>query len=398
MSDFNFHVNPIGLFDMLHFKKMVPARKQALENGSLDPVSGVYNANQLAKRMHPKTQTLTIAEIVDHGGIAKTFVLTGDGLAPFRAGQYLSVQLKIGSSVLTRPYSISSSPEWVKQGKYALTVKRAADGFASGWILDNWKVGESIVVSGPEGNFYYEPLRDAKHVIGLAGGCGITPFLSMAYAIRDGVEDFGLTLLYGSRKECDILYQRELAQIEQETDKVKVVHILSDEQKDGYEYGFITAERIAETCGEEECSIFLCGPAAMYAFVDKEVEKLKLAGKFVRHELYAAPSAAGALPGYPGDAGKTFTLTVKRFSETLRIPMRASETVLVALERAGIAAPSRCRGGECGWCRSRLESGDVFVPDYLDKRRMADVAAGYIHPCCSYPLSDATIEIWPEQE
>ena len=76
--------------------------------------------------------------------------------------------------------------------------------------------------------------------------------------------------------------------------------------------------------------------------------------------------------------------------------MAACETVLVALERAGIAAPSRCRGGECGWCRSRLAEGDVFIPDYLDKRRMADVLAGYIHPCCSYPLGDLTLEVWPE--
>ena len=76
--------------------------------------------------------------------------------------------------------------------------------------------------------------------------------------------------------------------------------------------------------------------------------------------------------------------------------MAADETVLVALERAGVAAPSRCRGGECGWCRAKLDKGEVFLPEYLDKRRMADVSAGYIHPCCSYPLSDLSIEVWPE--
>ncbi|MEN6419690.1 MAG: FAD-binding oxidoreductase, partial [Clostridiaceae bacterium] len=175
MSDFNFHVKPIGLFDMLHFKKMVPARQKALANGSTDPVTGVYGANKLASRLHPKAQKLTIAEVIDHGENAKSFVLTGKNLAPFRAGQYLSVSLKIGSSVLTRPYSISCSPKWALEGKYALTIKRQQDGFASGWILDNWKVGDEITTSGPEGTFYYEPLRDAKHVVGLAGGCGITP-------------------------------------------------------------------------------------------------------------------------------------------------------------------------------------------------------------------------------
>lgn len=396
MSDFNFHVKPIGLFDMLHFKKMVPARQKALACGSTDHVTGVYGSNKLASRLHPKEQHLTIAEIIEHGDNAKSFVLTGKNLAPFRAGQYVSVSLKIGSSVLTRPYSISCSPKWALEGKYALTIKRQQDGFASGWILDNWKVGDEITVSGPEGTFYYEPLRDAKHVVGLAGGCGITPFLSMAYAIRDGVEDFRLTLLYGSRKECDILYHSELEEIAKATGKVKIVHILSDEQKEGYEYGFITAEAIQAACGTEPCSVFLCGPAAMYAFVDKEVEKLKLAGKFVRHELYAAPASPGKLKGYPGGADKRFTLTVKRYGDTLTLPMEADETVLVALERAGVAAPSRCRGGECGWCRAKLDKGEVFLPEYLDKRRMADVSAGYIHPCCSYPLSDLSIEVWPE--
>lgn len=395
MSDFNFHVKPIGLFDMLHFKKMVPARKKALESGSAEPVTGVYGSNRLAALRHPKEQRLTISEIVEHGESAKSYILSGENLAPFRAGQYLSVQLRIGASVLSRPYSISSSPKWAGEGKYALTIKRAQDGFASGWILDNWKVGGEVVVSGPEGNFYYEPLRDAKRVIGLAGGSGITPFLSMAYAIRDGIEDFELTLLYGSRTEREILYHKELSEIAAATDKVKVVHVLSDEQKDGYEHGFITARLIERYCAEE-CSVFLCGPAAMYAFVDREVEKLKLAGKFVRHELYAAPASPERLPDYPGDASAAYTLTVKRFGETLTMPAAASETVLVALERAGIAEPSRCRGGECGWCRAKLDAGEVFTPEHIDKRRMADHAAGYIHPCCAYPLSDVSIEIWPE--
>ena len=64
MSDFNFHVKPIGLFDMLHFKKMVPARQKALACGSTDHVTGVYGSNKLASRLHPKEQNLTIAEII----------------------------------------------------------------------------------------------------------------------------------------------------------------------------------------------------------------------------------------------------------------------------------------------------------------------------------------------
>jgi ferredoxin-NADP reductase len=398
MKEFNFHVKPIGLLDMLHFKTLVPNRQKKLSQGSLEPVTSVYKVNRLASFLHPRSQRATVSEVIEHGDIAKTYILSGTGLAPFRAGQYVSVRLNINGSVLTRPYSISSSPAWVKEGKYAITVKRTAENFASGWILENWKAGTEVSMSGPEGTFYYEPLRDARHVIGVAGGSGITPFLSMAYAIRDGIEDFELTILYGSRCEADILFREELEAIARECEKVKIANVLSDEQNERFDCGFITAELISKYVKDKPYSLFLCGPAAMYAFLEKEIEKLSLERKYVRRELMAAPSSPAGIKGYPGDETKVYSLTVNMFGNTQTIPMKACETVLTALERAGINAPSRCRSGECGWCRSLLQKGEAFTPAQFDGRRMADIKTGHIHPCCAYPLSDLTIEIWPEQE
>lgn len=54
--------------------------------------------------------------------------------------------------------------------------------------------------------------------------------------------------------------------------------------------------------------------------------------------------------------------------------------------------PSRCRSGQCGWCHSRLVSGEVFIPDEADGRREADKKFGWIHPCCTYPLSDIELD------
>ena len=62
------------------------------------------------------------------------------------------------------------------------------------------------------------------------------------------------------------------------------------------------------------------------------------------------------------------------------------------MEQAGIKAPSRCRSGQCGWCHSRLVSGEVFIPDEADGRREADKKFGWIHPCCTYPLSDIELD------
>lgn len=104
----------------------------------------------------------------------------------------------------------------------------------------------------------------------MAGGSGITPFYSMACAVADGIEDFDLTILYGSRTKDTILLKEELEAVAARSNsRVKVVHVLSDEAAEGYEHGFITAELIRKYAGEEDYSLFLCGPKAMYDFADK---------------------------------------------------------------------------------------------------------------------------------
>ena len=65
----------------------------------------------------------------------------------------------------------------------------------------------------------------------------------------------------------------------------------------------------------------------------------------------------------------------------------------LALERAGIAIDTHCRNGECGFCRSHLLSGDIFVSPVGDGRRMMDKEMGWFHACSSWPLTDLKIKI-----
>ena len=75
------------------------------------------------------------------------------------------------------------------------------------------------------------------------------------------------------------------------------------------------------------------------------------------------------------------------------IEARASEPVAVALERAGIKINTHCRNGECGFCRSHLLSGEIFVSPVGDGRRRMDKEMGWFHACSSWPLSDLKIKI-----
>ena len=393
----NVKVGLIGVLDMLKFKNMAKVREQAIQAAPAKEIKGDFAINNNAKLLHPDHQKLVVSEIIDHAGAgAKTFVFKsaeGKPLAYFRAGQYLSLKLQIGDSFVTRPYSISSSPQWTLEGKVAITVRTNPGGFVADWLLANLKVGDKVIASGGEGQFYYEGLRDAKNVVALAGGSGITPFLSMAYAIRDGIEDFNLTIIFGSRTEENILFREELDAICAACNKVKVVHVLSDEEKEGYEHGFITAQLI-QKYAKDPYSVFICGPEAMYRFVSGEIDKLGLPGKNVRREMLGVTKKVWEQEGYPVECkDKTFRLTIHQGPNEYVVDASANEPILVAIERAGVAAPSRCRSGECGWCRSKLVSGQYFTPAENEGRRHSDVVNDYIHPCCTFALSDLVIEV-----
>ena len=78
---------------------------------------------------------------------------------------------------------------------------------------------------------------------------------------------------------------------------------------------------------------------------------------------------------------------------TKEIPAKATESVLVALERANLNPPSKCRSGECGFCRSLLISGDVYINPISDWRKAGDKKFNYFHPCASYPITDLEIKV-----
>ena len=388
----------------MDFTKMTPARNEVIEKAEAKPLppTNSYVPNQIANALHPGVQHLKVNKIVENEN-AKTYYLEANAekgtksLAYFSAGQYLSIELEIGKMKLNRPYSLASSPKEALEGTYMLTIKRVDGGLASNYILDNWAVGTEVTASEPLGTFTYEPLRDAKTVIGLAGGSGITPFRSLAKAIVDGDEDAELVLLYGTNTLKEAIFQEEFKELEKLSPKFKLVNVFSAEDKDGVEKGFITAELIKKYA-PEQYSIFMCGPQAMVNFVDKEIEKLNLRKKFVRHELFGEYFNPDKEEDYPANVNPTFNITVRIAGKEQTIVANANDSILRSLEKNGIKSPAHCRSGECGWCHSHLISGEIYAPKSVDGRREADLIYGYIHPCCSFPLSDLVIEVPPTKK
>lgn len=382
-------INSFRPKDMLNFKNLPLRRDKAIEDAADSDIVCTFPINENAKALHPAIQDMVVRKITERPeSDARTILLEKADKSPaawFRAGQYVSLKLDIGTSHVTRPYSISSSPLLTKDGQVEITVRRKADGFVTPYLMDSLKEDDHIRISGPEGQFYHERLRDSENVVAVAGGSGITPFLSMARAIRDGVESFNLTILFGSRTEKSIMFKDELCKIQKATDKVKVVHVLSDEEKEGFEHGFIDANLISRYA-PDDYSLFVCGPEAMYRFIEKEIAELGIPPERVRMEVQG-----GVKPEV--DEIKTFKISVVQGPNRYEIFGRNDESILVAMEKSGIVAPSRCRSGECGWCRSKIISGTFIIPEGCDRRRHMDKMTDHVHVCMSYPASDLVIEV-----
>ena len=159
-------MSKIGILDVIKFATLHKTREKIIAKHPANPIKADYPINNLAKTLHPDAQDLVIDEIIEHiGADAKTYILKSADNKPcayFRAGQYLSVLMTIGDSLVTRPYSISSSPKWALEGKYAITVRNNPEGFAAKFIIDEWEKGDHVTVSAPEGTFYYDALPIMK--------------------------------------------------------------------------------------------------------------------------------------------------------------------------------------------------------------------------------------------
>ncbi len=401
---FRITVKPFALLDLLDFKNIVPGRKKRFQKASSACPPAIAPMNALAAQLHPVRQYLRVSKSEQIAPGVKRFELVPDEekgmkqLAYFRAGQYLSIKVNVGGVPVTRPYSLSSSPTESLRGVYQITVKRQENGFVTDYIFDHWSNGTEVEASGPEGQFYYERLRDCAHIAGIAGGSGITPFVSMARQFKK--EDFpvAFTLFYGCNCKNDILFKEELDALAQSSGgRFQAVYVLCKEKDDCAEEGFVSAELIKKYVDPKMCSFFICGPQAMYEFVAAELARFDLPQKQVRREVFGEIKNVSHRADYPKNVPDSFALSVTMRGKTIDIPALREESLLVALERAGLKPPSKCRSGVCSFCRSELVSGDVYIPEDTDGRRAADKTHGFIHPCSSYPLSDIKL-IVPSDE
>ncbi|HZK44498.1 MAG TPA: 2Fe-2S iron-sulfur cluster-binding protein [Syntrophomonadaceae bacterium] len=344
--------------------------------------------------IHPAKLDLKVTEIINETSKAKTlrFVSADSYLPPFQAGQYINLFVDINGVRTSRPYSISSSP--TQTAYYDITIGRIAEGFVSDYLLDEVKLGDIIEASSPTGSFYYNPLFHGQDLVFIAGGTGITPFMSMIKEVIDKGENRNIHLFYGSNSLDEAIFHQELLNKSAKNESFKYDLVISDFSSD-YEglKGLIDGKLLKEILGDlEDKTFYICGPSAMYEFCVPELTSLGIPRRKIRQEIYNLTENLTTAPGWPESVSNKdeFTITIKggQVGEKT-ITAKAIEPLVIALERNGIQVPTSCRSGECSLCRVKVLSGKVF--ELSGHVRKSDRDNGYIHSCSAYPISDLDI-------
>lgn len=348
---------------------------------------------KVINRYHPSTLELKVSEIIRETESSSTLRLisTSGYLPPFQAGQYINLFVEVNGIRTSRPYSISSAPNQV--GYYDLTVRGLQEGFVSDHLLGDVSVGDVLSSTAPTGNFYYNPLFHGDNLVYIAGGSGITPFMSMIREVTDRGLERNIHLIYGSRIESDIVFKQELEERMKTHKRLTVTHVIS-EPGAGYTgaKGFITSDVIRNAINDFSDKMFyVCGPEAMYSFVLKELEAMSIPKRKVRVEVFGPPAHIEQQPGWPEHVKAKDRFQV-RINKNSKIEAVAGEPLMNSMERMGKSLPASCRSGECSLCRTRLISGRVYQPATV-KMRKSDLKYNYIHPCMAYPLEDLELSL-----
>ena len=382
-----------SIFDMTQIGLLVGKKiysRSIADERDIDPAA----VPELVAGLHQERVPALVAEIIQETPTTKTFRLVPAGmpLFPFRPGQFITVFLTVDGVRTSRAYSISSPPTRI--GSVDITVRRVPDGFVSAYLIDEVVEGDEFEISGPGGFFYTEPLIDTNDLVFLAGGSGVTPFMSMIRTAVDLRSNVRINMIYGSRTVDDVIFLDELTRIGLEYDNINVALVLS-EPPDNYDgvCGLLDAHTLDPLIGSiEGKTFFVCGPQAMYGLCDESLLTLGVPARSIKKEAAGPPPDITMVEGWPREILSDEVFTVKIADSRQRIQVAAGEPLLNSLERNGIALDNLCRSGECGVCRAGLLTGRVFMPAGVAVRK-TDLAHGYIHPCMSYPISDVTIRL-----
>ncbi len=325
----------------------------------------------------------------------------GRQLPPFQPGQYLTFSLALPDTdkPLVRCYSLSAAP-----GKdyYRCSIKKVASpgaglpaGRASSLFNDVLQVGDIVAAKAPRGTFCLD-MNKAVPIVLLAGGIGITPFVSMLDAVVEEGQARETHLFFGVRNSSEHPFRDHLEPFRRGDQNVRVYigysQPLPDDKLDrDYDFsGRITVELLEQVLPCQTYDYYLCGPPAFLDTLAAGLARRGVPKHSIHFESFGStkklvkPHRRDA-DGNGGVSGEP-AITFSRSRRTIHWDP-AYGTLLDFAEANQVPIESGCRAGNCGTCVTAVISGKVRYPEPPDE----EPEQGACLPCVCVP--DGPVEL-----
>ncbi len=342
---------------------------------------------------------LRIAEIVEETAEANSirFDVPGElrDTFAFKAGQHLTLKAEIGGEEVRRNYSLCTTPD---SNDWMVTVKRIAGGVFSNWVGDELKAGDTLDVLPPHGSFTTDFDRSARrHLVGIAGGSGITPVMSLLRTAMQAEPHSRFTLLYGNRDSSSIIFLEDLARLKDRyLDRFELYHFLDAEEGDVDLFnGMLDRARVDDAIerligsADRVSDWFICGPGPMMDAAETSLIERGVGRERIHIERFTADRPPQSLVREMADlqtkaAGVVMSVTLD--GRTRKVPFTEAN-ILDSARAAGLPAPFACKAGVCATCRAKVTSGQV---EMAARYGLTDeeIADGYVLTCQSVPAGD----------
>ncbi|KNC92826.1 NADH oxidoreductase [Trabulsiella odontotermitis] len=285
----------------------------------------------------------------------------------YRAGQYALVSIRNSAETL-RAYTISSTPgvsEYI-----TLTIRRIDDGVGSQWLTNEVKRGDYLWLSDAQGEFTCDDKATDRFLL-LAGGCGVTPVMSMRRWLAKYRPQADVQVIFNVRSPQDVIFADEWR-------KYPVTLVAENNATDGFVAGRLTRELLERVPDLASRTVMTCGPAPYMAMVEDEVKALGVT-QFYKEQFFT-PVAQAATSG----------LKFTKLQPAKEFFGRVGTTLLEALESNKVPVNAACRAGVCGSCKTKVVSGDYTVSSTMTLTEQ-EIASGYVLACSCHPQGDLVL-------
>lgn len=304
----------------------------------------------------------------------------------FVPGQYVSISVYINGKEERRSYSICSGP----YEPLAIAIKCVEYGVVSNWAKENVKVGDIINVAPPQGSFTWD--NSKGFVVAIAAGSGITPMLSIAKHLEQGVGE--MRLYYGNKSPESAMFSNELGKL----NNTKTFFAYSKEKVDGSIYGRLNKDVLSGIIKEnltllKADAFYICGPEQLIKEASDLLNLFGVSKNKIHFELFTTPVLLTSKEEDSNASNFEGDSYVKVYLDDELIQLKLNSkglSVLDALNKEGYDPPYSCKGGVCCACKAKVLEGKATMTMNFSLTD-EEVADGYVLSCQCHPASEELV-------